>query len=127
MAFFIGEKMITQEELKRALAYDPESGEFTWLIAKNRSVKLGDRAGCVDKLRGYRRLGFNGKLWLEHRLAFLYMTGSIPKEIDHINMDSSDNRWSNLREAVGSGNQQNKANRIDNTSGVKGVCFPWLL
>jgi hypothetical protein len=43
-----------------------------------------------------------------HQLAFLYMTGSIPIEIDHANGDRADNRWANLREAT---RKQNNGNR----------------
>jgi hypothetical protein len=45
-----------------------------------------------------------------HRFAFLYMTGSIPEEIDHIDGDGGNNIWSNLRVATKSQNVMNRPN-----------------
>ena len=50
------------------------------------------------------------------------MTGSWPeKEIDHINNNTLDNRFVNLREADHQQNGYNKKLQANNTSGVKGV------
>lgn len=72
---------------------------------------------------GYRIIGLLGTQWKEHRLAFLYMTGTWPKgEIDHINHDRSDNRWSNLRDVDPTTNKQNqKQEKVKGTSSYKGV------
>jgi hypothetical protein len=43
--------------------------------------------------------------------------------VDHINMNKSDNRLSNLRVADDSKNEMNKGIRSNNTSGVKGISF----
>ena len=48
---------------------------------------------------GYRSVSLNYYKFHAHRLAFLYMEGWIPQEVDHINRDRSDNRWVNLRAA----------------------------
>jgi hypothetical protein len=113
---------LTQESLKELLDYTPETGIFTWKIARCNAIKVGSRAGCLDT-SGYRRLNLNGKLWLEHQLVFLYMEGTIPKEIDHINNVKSDNRYTNLRQCNRAQNQHNKGKQKRNTSGVKGVCW----
>lgn len=56
---------------------------------------------------------------MEHRLIFLYMTGTLPKYVDHKNRKKDDNRWCNLRETTKS---QNGANMVrKNRHGVKGV------
>ena len=60
-------------------------------------------------------------MYFTHRLAFLYMTGSIPKEVDHINHVKPDNRWKNLRAANRIINGRNRSMHCDNTSGVTGV------
>lgn len=101
--------MITQEYLKLILHYDPETGIFIWLVKKG-PVVIGRRAGTVlpGHSSTYRRIKIGPKKYLEHRLAFLYMTGKMPVFVDHCNSDGTDNRWSNLRESTAG---QNAANR----------------
>ena len=98
---------ITAELLRQIMHYDPETGIFTWKVQKGRRVKPGDRSGCPDSL-GYLMIIIDRHAYKAHRLAWLYMTGEWPQEIDHINCDRSDNRWANLRLATRS---QNGANR----------------
>lgn len=113
--------MLTQERLKELLNYDPESGFFTRVVGRpGPNARKGDVAGC-DNGQGYIRIYVDGRPYKGHRLAFLYMVGSIPKEIDHKNLNRSDNRWANLRAATRSQNISNVAIRPDNTSGFKGV------
>jgi hypothetical protein len=42
-------------------------------------------------------------------LAFLWMTGQMPREVDHANRYRDDNRWDNLREASRSQNCCNRS------------------
>jgi hypothetical protein len=115
--------MITEQELKEALHYNPDSGEFTWLVKKpNREI--GSVAGTPRKNDGktYIIISINGKKYRAHRLAFLYMNGLMPGVIcDHINGDGTDNRWCNLREVDHVNNNRNMRLRVDNKSGVPGV------
>ncbi len=112
---------LTQARLKELLHYDPDTGVWTWLIdaAKGMNGKKGSRAGVNTDARGYRKISINYKKHYEHRLAFLYMMGRIPEEIDHI--ETKSNKWSNLREATASQNHGNARRSKNNTSGVKGV------
>jgi len=114
--------MITQSELKELLEYNPDTGLFTWIKSNgNRRLKAGDAAGTKMKV-GYVRITIQGKNYLAHRLAYLYMTGNFPKNgIDHINHIKDDNRWSNLRDATNSQNNSNRVKQKNNTSGYKGV------
>lgn len=113
--------MITQAYLKTVLHYDKKTGIFTWIKVAPCHVKAGQRAGYMTN--GYRLITINGYHYREHRLAFLYMTGSIPKLIDHKNTNRVDNRWDNLREATKVTNAANQNAHVDSQSGLKGVAW----
>jgi len=115
--------MITQEQLKEILHYNPETGIFTWRTKAAVRIKIGDVAGFVCDTR-YIRIKIKGKPYVAHRLAWLYVYGVWPKEqIDHINHDRADNRIINLREVTHQENQKNQSMRKANTSGVCGVSW----
>ena len=100
---------LTQERLKELLHYCPDSGEFSWLQKTRPQINIGDKAGSIANTDGYVRIKINKKLYLAHRLAFLYMDGRFPPEqVDHINRSESDNKWANLRPSTASENQCNK-------------------
>jgi len=111
---------LTQEILKERLSYNPENGLFTRLTSLG-GVAIGSIAGC-EYGAGYWGISLNNRIYLAHRLVFLYMTGSFPDEMaDHINGDKLDNRWCNLRNATRTQNSFNSGKRSSNTSGYKGV------
>jgi hypothetical protein len=115
--------MITQEELKHHLHYNPDTGIFTRKIAKNSNVKIGGVAGCV-RPNGYIQIKINYKLYLAHRLAWLYVYGQFPDhQIDHINRNKSDNRLINLRAVTAQQNQWNHGIPKNNTTGYLGVSY----
>lgn len=119
--------MLTQEFLKEHFHYDPESGLFTVikLTNGNRRSKIGSVVGSNHNC-GYVSIRINKKLYLAHRLAWLYMYGCFPdKQLDHINGVRTDNRICNLRNADDSLNQQNrkKAQSNNKTSNLLGVNF----
>ena len=96
---------LTASRLRDLLIYDPESGEFSWLprVGTDRVTKIfngqfaGHPAGSMAD-GWYTRICIDQRNYRAHRLAWLYMTGEWPEcEVDHINLDKSDNRWSNLR------------------------------
>lgn len=116
---------ITQAELKELLSYDPETGVFRWRCARGKAKK-GAIAGRVEAKNGYIQIGLFGYLYMAHRLAVLYMTGSYPKtQIDHKNGLVADNRWCNLRETERDclDNAQNMKLFRTSTTGYAGVCF----
>jgi len=115
---------MTREELVRRLAYDPDTGIFTWRVTTCRRMKAGDLAGCIDRSKGYHRISIDGKAYKAHRLAWLYVTGEWPPEgVDHIDGDRSNNAIANLRAATSSQNSCNRGKQRNNTSGFKGVTW----
>ena len=124
--------------IKERINYDPKTGQLTW---KERDASLNchkwfneNKAGkpcgniTVSKKDGYiyHRINMNcggEKLHLNAaRTAWLLMTGDWPKHtIDHINRDSTDHRWENLRDVTQSVNNQNKGRYACNKGNYKGV------
>lgn len=115
------DNIITQERLMELFKYDEQTGLL--LVVKNRkgsSKKVGSVAGSISK-NGYVELDIDAKRYTVHRLAFLYMLGKFPNEVDHINMNKQDNRWCNLRDCSHVDNMQNTPKRSTSTTGFTGV------
>jgi hypothetical protein len=113
--------LVTHEELLRALHYNPATGVFTWLVDRGSNLCQGQIAGSYGD-RGYLTICINYRRYYGHRLAFFYMTGRWPNpEVDHEDLDKSNNRWSNLREATRPQNAANRSRQSNNTSGFIGV------
>ena len=113
--------MITQDELKQVLHYDPSTGIWTWIKATGFKNQPGKVAGYV-RPDGYRKIRINKREYRSSRLAFLYMTGSFPmNEADHINRNPRDDRWSNLRDATRQQQQLNQKKRETKHGLPKGV------
>ena len=56
-----------------------------------------EQVGCINS-EGYRIINIDGIEYYAHDLAFLYMTGEVPKgEVEHINGIKDDDSWKNLR------------------------------
>ena len=100
--------MLKQSELKSQVYYDTKTGYFSkdGKIIRNKTNSK------------YLRLGILGKMYRQHRLAWLYVYGEFPNgHIDHIDHDTTNNAISNLRDVTASQNQRNASLRKDNKSG----------
>jgi hypothetical protein len=120
--------MMTSEQLKKVIAYDPETGIFIHRARKGRKRRFL-RAGCTSTL-GYTIIKIGSTPYRAGRLAWLYMTGKWPEnDIDHINRIRNDDRFCNLREATRSQNHANAELSSYNSSGLRGVsmhqCGKW--
>lgn len=118
---------ITQELIKSILNYVPETGEMLWVKPnKHHRDLVGRIAGCPVKSRGnkaYWSVQILGKKYKRSRLAWLWMTGSLPKEcIDHKDGNSLNDKWDNLREASileNSWNHKTRKRKYDFPMGVR--------
>ena len=102
----------TPERLRSLFAYDRGSGVLSW--------RSGGAAGRLRK-DGYLWVQVDGTSELVHRIIWATETGSWPRWVDHDNLDRSDNRWSNLRDASPSQNLANTSVKKNNKLGIKGV------
>lgn len=121
---------LTQARVKELLTYDPETGIFVWndwpMLNGKLHPKNGKIAGHKYKYpngKSYIRIGVDGKVLLAHRLAFIYMEGSAPEEVDHDDGDGTNNKWANLNKSDKVSNAKNHRKQSNNTSGTTGVYF----
>jgi hypothetical protein len=107
----------TVERLKALFEYSPDTG----IVLRK---KTGRAVGCVLDT-GHMIVGIDGKMFGLHRVIWKMMIGNDPMDhqIDHIDGDGLNNRWSNLRAASHAENARNSRFSRRNSSGVKGICW----
>jgi len=138
LAFYWAKYMtdLTTDIVRELLDYDPDTGIFTWRargrewFGSDRDWKrwntqfAGKTAGYVAKgTRGYPMLKISvlDKMYIASRLVFLWIGDVIPKQVDHLDGNSLDNRWANLKPSASADNHKNQSMSRNNTSGVTGV------
>jgi HNH endonuclease/AP2 domain-containing protein len=118
---------LTADYVRSILNYDPETGLLRWKVTLSKRAVAGKIAGWEHREGPYpsrRYIGVASRPRLAHRLAWLIMTGEWPPAgIDHIDGNSLNNRWANLRAATPSENLRNRGKTRKNTSGYKGVSW----
>lgn len=110
----------TIERLRAAFCYEAETGKLTRKepVPKTK-IKIGDEVGSVN-FEGYLTVYVDQEKLHVHRIGWALYYGEWPTlPLDHINLDKSDNRISNLRMATA---RQNGGNtRPMGRLGLKGV------
>lgn len=111
---------ITQAELKDQFDYDAENGI---LIRKFRNgYPYNKPCGHKPDCKGYGQVKVNGKIYLVHRLIWLWVYGKFPSMgIDHIDGNRMNNRIENLRDVDSKTNNHNQKILRTNTSGFPRV------
>tara|TARA_R110000868_G_C10534448_1_gene734340 strand:- start:41 stop:529 length:489 start_codon:yes stop_codon:yes gene_type:complete len=113
-------KILSQQELLEIVEY--RDGELYWKIKPAKNRHIGDKAGSIRK-NGYCAIKINGVYDYAHRFIYLMFYGYMPKVIDHIDRNPSNNKIENLREVTQSQNLCNKSIQSNNKSGIKGVIW----
>jgi hypothetical protein len=108
--------------LRSLLDYSPETGLFVWRLSNSNVSPAGSLAGRSVNSDGYRQIVINRRFYKAHRLAWFYVHGVWPDQIDHINGDRTDNRLCNLRNVTSLLNTHNQRKpHCNNRSGFLGV------
>jgi len=101
--------MLTDKELHELFEY--RDGQLFWRKDMLANKVAGKPAGSPNS-KGYLITGINRKTYLNHRIIFLMHHGYLPKLIDHIDRDRTNNRIENLRSADRSMNALNSKDRV---------------
>lgn len=110
------------KQVRKILRYDRITGLLWW--RERASGRRMNRPAGSKSVNGYIDIGYNGKVYKAHILAYVIVKGRWPrKQIDHHDLVRSNNRWKNLRPASKGQNSQNRRCYKNNKSGVKGVHF----
>lgn len=110
------------KEIIKNLTYNQETGVFTWKENIGRRIKKGSKAGHLRSEK-YISIGYKGKNLYAHRIAWYFIYKEIPKYIDHINGDGTDNKIKNLRSCTLSQNSMNRKIHSNNKTGYKGIYY----
>lgn len=126
---FIIDMELTQENLRKAYNYDPNTGIITHKHTTLSGKKDEIATWSAKQNKGYLVINIGKKAdgkprqLLAHRMIFMYMEGYIPEQVDHINHKRDDNRWINLRSASHIENCKNCSISKNNTSKITGVAL----
>ena len=119
----MAKRILTQSDIMSQLHYESSTGVFTRIVSKTNSQKDGCIAGSIHN-DGYIIIYIFYEKYRAHRLAWLYMTGEMPKDhIDHIDGNKGNNSFSNLRLASNKQNLKNRNINENNKSGYRGVSW----
>jgi hypothetical protein len=104
-----------QDTLVAMLRYEPETGLIYY--------KHGRRAFTTKTAAGYYQGRISGVLYYAHRIIWKMVEGDEPPQIDHIDGDRGNNRFSNLRRSSASENSKNMRRHGRASSCCSGVSY----
>ena len=125
------------EYLRECLAYSPDTGVLTWkerprghfnsdaVYRQFTTRYAGQVAGGPDR-QGYHKLRIGRTLVTAHRVVWAIVTGAWPDpglQIDHIDLNKSNNRFTNLTLISPGVNSRRYARSKRNNSGATGVHY----
>lgn len=115
---------LTQQLVKSLFDYH-EDGYLIWKVRLSNRHKVGERAGCLAKYKHGDRYSVRiyNRLYRCSRIIFLYHKGYLPKEVDHKDRNSMNDKIENLRESNRIQNAGNVNSRKNSTSKFLGVSF----
>jgi hypothetical protein len=112
--------MITQQQAIDL--FDYEDGNLYWRLPKANHINVGDLAGYINS-DGYVIIGLKYRYYGAHRIIFLREHGWLPKIVDHVDGNRSNNKIENLRGATRAQNAANTKKSTRNKSGHKNVSW----
>lgn len=127
----------SQEVLRQLLDYDPATGVLRWKLRGPEWFAPGKQTVTHQMRRwnsqyagkisftcvrdGYANGHLLNSATRAHRVAWKWVHGCDPCEIDHIDGDRLNNAVHNLRNVLGAENRRNRRIPKNNTTGVMGV------
>lgn len=112
---------LSADEARNLFSYDKETGDLRWKVRLGQNRPIGSLAGSING-QGYREVMVRRKTYQVSRIIWLIVTGREPHgQIDHIDMNRSNNKWNNLRDATLSQNRANCRARPNNKTKLKGA------
>jgi len=110
--------MLTFEKINSLFQY--KDGH---LYKKLRAGNLAKKPSGTRSSSGYIAIKIEGKLYLAHRAIYILHHQTLPKYIDHIDGNRSNNHIDNLRSCSFGQNIMNCKKRATNISGHKNVSY----
>lgn len=125
-----------QTYLRECFDYNPDTGSLTWRARPREHFATDSAWKQWNSMRpgtsppylthGYLGVNFSSGShkgqYRQHRIIWVWVTGENPHDdIDHIDRDRTNNRWSNLRIASRAQNNHNGKLYRRNSSGYRGV------
>jgi hypothetical protein len=103
--------------------FEYRDGALYWRVKPCRRDPAGMKAGYIDPTRGYTAISYKRRRYYAHRIIYLMHNGYLPKEVDHVDGDKTNNCVQNLRPCTHAQNSRNKTAQVNNKSGVKNVVW----